>query len=106
MKQIQALELKHLMDSGKPCQLVDVREAYEVEICRIPEALHIPMATVGQRLEEISSEKTVIIVCKSGNRAMAVANWLSTDFSRNNVAYLEGGMLSWIETVQPQLETY
>lgn len=106
MKHIQAQELKALLDSGIPCKLIDVREAYELEICRISEAVHIPMALIGVKLNEIPVEGEVVIVCKSGNRAMAVANWLYTDFERKNVSYLEGGMLAWIDAVQPQLESY
>lgn len=106
MKQIQALELKTLLDSGVSCTVIDVREAYELEFCRFPSALHIPMAGISANLSQIPMEGKVIILCKSGNRAMAVANWLVTDFGRENVSYLEGGMMAWIETVEPQLETY
>lgn len=106
MTTIRANELQAMLNSGKPCIVIDVREAYELEICSLHNAVHIPMAFVRDNLAEIPEEGEVVILCKSGNRAMAVANWLITDFGRNNVRYLEGGILAWIEMVQPQLESY
>jgi rhodanese-related sulfurtransferase len=42
-------------------------------------------------------------MCRSGKRAEAVANILSTDFNRSNVVILEGGILAWKENVEPTL---
>ncbi|MFT5779410.1 MAG: rhodanese-related sulfurtransferase [Crocinitomicaceae bacterium] len=104
MIQISVEEAHARVQSGEAI-ILDVRETYELEICAI-EALNIPMAEVADRLEEIPCDKGIIVMCKSGKRAEAVANMLITDCDRTNVTVLEGGILSWIEKIATHLETY
>ena len=85
--------------------LLDVREPYEVEICAIG-GFHLPMGEVTDRNGEIDKSKEVIVMCKSGKRAAAVANLLETDYSFPNVSILEGGVMAWIEQVDNSLEAY
>tara|TARA_R110002072_G_scaffold302709_3_gene487525 strand:+ start:17934 stop:18248 length:315 start_codon:yes stop_codon:yes gene_type:complete len=85
--------------------ILDIREQYEYDICKI-EALHIPMSEILSRIDEISRENDVVVMCKSGNRAIAVANLLITDYEYSNVYVLEGGILAWIEQIEPNLEKY
>lgn len=85
--------------------LLDVREPYEVEICEIG-GLHLPMGEVADRNGEIDKSKEVVVMCKSGKRATAVANLLETDYSFPNISVLEGGIMAWIEQVDSSLEAY
>ena len=105
MKYITPLELKEKIDAGKKVTIVDVREQYELDICKI-DSMHIPMAEVAERAEEIPKEVPAIILCRSGKRAIPVANLLTTDFGYKNVEILEGGILRWIEEVDNTLEVY
>ena len=105
MKHITAKELKSRLDKGDNITVLDVREPYELEICQI-ESLHVPMADVPLRVNEIPTTGDVIVLCRSGKRAMAVANLLVSDFDRDNVIILDGGILAWIDQVDHQLEAY
>ena len=85
--------------------ILDIREGYELDICGI-DAIHVPMDEVQSRLDEIPSGKDLIIMCRSGKRAMALANLLETDFEYNNVSVMEGGILRWKELIDSSLEAY
>ena len=105
MQHISARELKTHIDNNQALIILDVREPYECQICKI-EALHIPMADVNNRIDEIPRDKMVVVLCRSGKRAVAVANILCTENGFKNLLVLEGGILAWIEEVDNQLEAY
>lgn len=104
MNYIPADQAHKMVVSGE-LRIVDIREPYELEICSI-EAIHIPMAEISARVDEIPSTGNVAIMCRSGRRADAVANMLVTEFHRTNISVLEGGILAWIEKVETHLEAY
>ena len=97
-------QLKKLLDNGTAC-LVDVREPYEREICQIP-ALFVPMAEVKNRHTELPTEKDIVVMCRSGKRAEAVAHMLEDELGYSKIHVLEGGILNWIEKIDPSLEIY
>lgn len=106
MEYINAAELKQRLDAGEEIFLIDIREPYELDICRVSVANHIPMAEVSSRLHELPETGLVVLMCKSGARASAVTNLLLQDFGRSNVMILDGGIMAWIEEVEPHLERY
>jgi len=102
MNLISAEELNQKMKESDDFFIIDIREQYEYEVANIG-SKHIPMGEICDRINEIPSDKTNVIMCRSGKRAEAVANILSTDFNRSNVVILEGGILAWKENVEPTL---
>lgn len=105
MEYINVIELKARRDAGELISVIDVREAYELDICRI-DAIHIPMGEITDRINDIPKNNLVVIMCKSGKRAMAVRNLLVQDFGMTNIQVLEGGIMAWIERIDNQLEIY
>lgn len=105
MQYITPIELKEKLDQNANLTMLDIREPYELDICNIG-GLQIPMGDIEARIEEIDANSDVIVVCKSGRRAQAVANLLTSDFEMNSVTILEGGILRWIEDVDNSLEAY
>jgi len=85
--------------------ILDVREPYEMEICSI-DALHIPMGEICDRIEEIPTNKTIAVLCKTGKRAEAVANLMCVECGFTDVVVVEGGIVAWIEKVANHLEVY
>lgn len=85
--------------------VIDVREPYECDICSI-QALKIPMAEVPTRLAELPTDKELIILCKTGRRAEAVAHFIMDETKRSDIHILEGGIMNWIEKINPDLEVY
>lgn len=56
--------------------LVDVREPYEYNDCRIPGSINIPVSVLAKRAAEVDAEKTVIVYCASGRRSEKACNTL------------------------------
>lgn len=104
MKEITVSELKSLMDNKADFQLIDVREAQEVEVCQIG-GEHIPMGDVMDNLDKISRDKQVIVHCRSGARSGAICNALKAQ-GYTNVYNLKGGILAWIKEIDPTMKQY
>ena len=105
MELVCPIEIQKRLKFSKDIVILDIREGYELDICGI-DALHIPMEEVQPRLDEIPSGKDLIIMCRTGKRAMALANLLETDFDYKNVFVMEGGILRWKELIDSDLEAY
>lgn len=85
--------------------LVDVREGWELEIARVPGAVHIPMGEVPARLAELDRGRDLVILCKAGARSLSVARFLEAQ-GYPSVTNLTGGILAWQRDVDPTLATY
>ena len=84
---------------------LDVREQREFEICRIPGSVLIPLGELPRRLSELDGHTDMVVHCKSGVRsAKAVA--LLRDAGYTQARNLEGGILAWIDRVDPTLPKY
>ena len=105
MEFISAVGLKEKLNNNKRVSIIDIREQYELDICKI-DAVHIPMADIQKRISEIPLDIPVVILCRSGKRASALVNLLVAEYNMKNICVLEGGILAWIKEVDNQLETY
>lgn len=74
--------------------LLDVREQWEYDEGHIPGVTLMPMAEVSNRLNEIPTDKQVIVTCRSGNRSGQVADFLRQN-GFDNIHNMEGGILAW-----------
>lgn len=80
-------------------QLIDVREPDEWEAGHIDGALHIPMGQLGQRRDELAQDRTIVAVCRSGNRSgQVVAALRGAGYDAEN---LDGGMQAWARADLP-----
>ncbi|WP_150239233.1 adenylyltransferase/sulfurtransferase MoeZ [Nocardiopsis quinghaiensis] len=105
---ITAGELKELLDN-KPEDvfLVDVREKNEYEIVNIPGATLIPKGEFlnGKAFEQLPQDKRIVLHCKSGVRsAEALAAVHAAGFS--DAVHVGGGVLAWVNQVDPSLPAY
>jgi adenylyltransferase/sulfurtransferase len=102
---ITVTELKARMDQGDAPMIVDVREPSEFEICRIPGAVLIPLSQLPGRLGELDPSKEIVLQCKVGGRsANATAYLQRAGFSQ--ARNLKGGILAWIDQVDPSQPKY
>jgi adenylyltransferase/sulfurtransferase len=102
---ITAVELKAALDRGEKITVLDVREPQEYQINRIPGSVLIPLGEVPQRYEEIDRSGVVVCQCKSGARSAKAAAFLrGVGFKR--VQNLTGGILAWIDQVDPTQPKY
>ena len=105
MPEITATELKQRLDKGDDLQIVDVREPNEYAAARLPNSIHIPLGQVVNRMSEIDPSRETIVHCKMGGRSAKALDFLkSVGFA--NVKNLKGGILEWINTVDPSQPKY
>lgn len=103
MQFISALELHQAMQKGQDYKIIDIRELYEYNSCNIG-SFHIPMDQICTRTAELPKDINIVIMCRSGKRAEAVANLLRTDYSMTNIYILDGGILAWKEQIDATLD--
>jgi adenylyltransferase/sulfurtransferase len=85
--------------------VVDVREPYELAICRIDGALAIPLGDLPHRLHELPRDVDLVLVCRVGARSAQAAAFLRANgFPR--ARNLQGGLLAWIDQVDPSQPKY
>ncbi len=104
MKEISVQELKDMMDHNIEFQLIDVREPFEYEVSNL-NGLNIPLSGVVIESDKISKDIPVIVQCRSGKRS-AQAVMLLEQQGFTNLANLQGGILAWKESFDPEMEVY
>jgi molybdopterin/thiamine biosynthesis adenylyltransferase/rhodanese-related sulfurtransferase/molybdopterin converting factor small subunit len=103
--EVTAQELKAQIDRGADIFILDVREPNEYQICRIPGSTLIPLGEVAARSAELDPSRDIVVNCKVGGRsAKAVALLQDRGFTR--VRNLKGGILEWIDKVDPTQSKY
>lgn len=98
-------QLKERLDSEDGVFVIDVREPQEYKICRIPGSTLIPLGDLPHRLHELEERHDIVVHCKSGVRS-AKAVKLLREAGFNKVRNLQGGILQWIDDVDPSLPRY
>ena len=87
--------------------LVDVREPGERAIVSIPGAVAVPRAAfdTGEAFAQIPFDRPVVLHCRSGVRSAAALDLLRAA-GHPDARHLDGGVLAWVEQVDPTLPTY
>ena len=103
--EISAVELKARMDRGDDLLIVDVREPQEYQINKIQGSVLMPLGDVPKRYAELDPSQEIVVQCKMGGRSAKAADFLrSVGFTR--VLNLKGGILDWIDRVDPSQPKY
>ena len=103
--EITAVELKRRLDQGDKLRIIDVREPNEYQINRIPGSSLIPLGEIPRRYAELDPSDQFVMQCKMGARSAKAADFLrSVGFK--HVLNLKGGILDWIEKVDPSQPKY
>jgi adenylyltransferase/sulfurtransferase len=104
---ITARDLKNMMDAGENILVVDVREPNEYEIVSIPGATLIPKGEFisGEALSKLPQDKRLVLHCKSGARS-AECLAIVKDAGFSDAVHVGGGVLAWVNQIDPELPTY
>ncbi len=97
---ITATELEERISSDASPVLLDIREEYELDsmLGHLDGIVHIPLASLERRASEMASGNEVVVVCRTGHRAVTGADiLLKKEFK--TVSILEGGMVAWRKDV-------
>lgn len=104
--EITANELKQRLDSGEDIQIIDVREAHEVAVAKLPNAAHIPLGQVINRMSEIDPNRETVVHCKMGGRSAKAIEALKRSGFSGNLLNLKGGITAWSNEVDPSVPKY
>jgi sulfur-carrier protein adenylyltransferase/sulfurtransferase len=105
MTEITPGDLKAALDRRQAPLLLDVRQDWETRLCRLPNAVHIPIEEIELRVEELNPQDDIVVYCHQGVRSAAVAEYLrSLGFAR--VRNLSGGLDAWARTIDPTMRRY
>ncbi|HYK19702.1 MAG TPA: rhodanese-like domain-containing protein [Pyrinomonadaceae bacterium] len=106
MEEITSTELKQRLDKGDDIQIVDVREDHEVAIGRIPNSIHIPLAQIITRMNEIDPNRETVVHCKMGGRSARAIEALQRSGFTGKLTNLKGGITGWSNEVDPSVPKY
>ena len=103
--ELSPAELKQRLDEREPLVLLDVRQDWETRLCKLDNALHIPIEEIELRTEELDPAAEIVVYCHQGVRSAAVAEYLrSLGFAKAwNLAV---GLDAWARTFDPSMRRY
>lgn len=98
-------ELHRRRTNGESVLVIDVRNPDELLICRLEGTTPIPLNELPMRMAELDPDIETVMQCRSGARSAQAAAFLRAN-GFTNVRNLAGGILAWIDKVDPTLTKY
>ncbi len=104
--QITAKEVSERIARGDNLLLVDVRESWEYDLCKIPGARLIPLGTIPANLNTLLDvDDEVICYCHHGMRSLDAAVWLRQQ-GVESAKSMAGGIERWSAEIDPSVPRY
>ena len=107
MRQLSVLQLNEWLGDAQRTRpvLLDVREAWEFDNCRIAGSRSMPMRSIPARYHELRRDEDIVIICHHGARSFQVGMFLE-QMGFTSVINLHGGVAAWARDVDPAMPTY
>ncbi|MGC1483443.1 MAG: rhodanese-like domain-containing protein [Candidatus Acidiferrum sp.] len=103
--QISAKEVSERIARGEKLLLVDVRDQWEYDLCRIPGAKLIPLGALPASLNILLDAEDVVCYCHHGMRSLDAAAWLRQQ-GVESAKSMTGGIERWSVEIDPQVPRY
>lgn len=105
MRDLSPAQLSERLAAPEPPLLLDVREPWEYEHCRIEDSVLVPMGTIPAQCSKLDPNRETVVICHHGVRSRQVAHFLErTGFTQ--VFNLAGGVDAWARDVDVHMKTY
>lgn len=106
MREFSAEQLKIYLDTcDEQPLLLDVRQPWEFDVCKLDNSVLVPMSTIPSNVESLDTNRETVVICHHGIRSRSVGRFLEqSGFS--NIINLSGGVAQWAETVDNQMAKY
>ena len=106
MRELSALELKAYLQSCETAPfLLDVRQPWEFDVCKIDNSVLLPMAQVADNIAALDAARETVVICHHGIRSRKVGHFLKQS-GFDKVINLSGGVAQWAKTVDQNMPTY
>ncbi|AEV74806.1 Rhodanese-related sulfurtransferase [Mycolicibacterium rhodesiae NBB3] len=94
---VSSTDLRNLLDSTEPTQIVDVRTPAEFESAHIPGSFNLPLDILRSHKSDVvkNLEDDVVLVCRSGQRSTQAQQILNSAGTAARV--LQDGIVDWEE---------
>lgn len=103
--EIDVQQSRTWLQSKNPPVVLDVREPFEVALCRLPGSLTIPLAQVPEQLAALPKDQPILVHCHHGGRSLQAVKFLrGKGFAR--AVNMRGGIDEWAETFEPKMPRY
>ena len=96
---LTAVQLAELLEGDDAPVVLDVRNPGELVNGTIPGSLHIPLAQLAARIDEVPAT-TLVIHCAGGWRSSVAASYLRAQ-GRTDISDLLGGFSAWAAMKEP-----
>ena len=113
VREIQPWDLGQQLVRDPPVLVLDVREAAEFALARIPGSLNVPRGVLEQACEwdydetvpELAGrrDRSIVVVCRSGNRSILAADVMQ-QLGFADVVSLKTGLRGWNDFEQPLVD--
>lgn len=91
-------------DTDEVC-LLDVREAWERELCSIEPCLGVPLGQLPDRVDALPKDRMLVVICHHGLRSLRATQWLRGQGFPSAVN-LEGGIDAWADRIDRTMTRY
>jgi len=103
--EITPADMKARIERGETLVLIDVREPWEHDVCRIEGAKLVPLGSLAASLNTLPDVEEVICYCHHGMRSLDAAAWLRFQgFAK--AKSLAGGIERWSVEIDPKVPRY
>jgi len=103
--EVSAGDVKRRLDSGARAVLVDVREPWEWDICRIEGARLVPLSTLPDAMDTLPRDADLIVYCHRGSRSLQAAVFLRGEGFERAVS-MAGGVSAWAREIDRGMPQY
>jgi rhodanese-related sulfurtransferase len=104
-EEISVQTLAAWREAGRDVVLLDVRQGWELDICRFDDSLAIPLAELPERWAEVPRDRPVVVHCHHGARSERAVGWLR-HMGVANATNLAGGIDAWAREIDPKMGVY
>ncbi|MGH9815432.1 MAG: rhodanese-like domain-containing protein [Candidatus Acidiferrales bacterium] len=103
--EITPAEVKARLNRGEQFLLLDVREPWEFEMCRIEGAKLVPLGAVASNLQMMQAAEDVVVYCHHGRRSLDAVAWLRQQ-GVEGARSMAGGIERWSREIDPKVPRY
>ncbi|WP_119458819.1 rhodanese-like domain-containing protein [Rhodospirillaceae bacterium SYSU D60014] len=103
--ELTVADLADLRRQNQRVTIVDVREGWEWEICRISGSLHMPLDHLTGEARMLPKDEPLVVLCHHGMRSQQATAWLRRN-GYDNAVNLSGGIDAWARQVEPSMQRY
>lgn len=102
--EIDVMQTQELL-KDKDTFLLDVREDFELNICKIEQSVHMPMNDIPNNLDKLPTDQHILVQCHHGGRSRSVMNFLHSN-GFDKVSNVSGGIDAWATEIDSTMQRY